>query len=486
MSKFNNEATIKTTNHSGNTAYAMPDKDKLVTQVLTSFFNEEKFYGDNSDEIIETLKAVIKDDPEFVSNLAVFARREFNMRSISHVLTSYLANAPEGKPYVKKTVKGVVLRGDDVTEILSYYINTFGKPIPNSLRRGLRDILSSPKFDAYTLAKYKGEGKSFKMRDAICLCRPNPKDEQQSANFKKLLEGTLETPYTWETELSARGNTKDVWQELIASGKVGYMALLRNMRNILSADPSNLDEYLKKIADPQAVKNSKQLPFRFLSAFIANANAGSKVLDALEDAAEASIENIERIPGKTVIAIDCSGSMSYQTISEKSDVHPKDIAMLLGLIANKICDDSIVVLFDYRVQQMAVSTRSGILQTAYSSHFGGGGTDMYLPFYYLLDKNIKCDRMIILSDNECNTRSHWHNRRLIQESAVQSAADEYRRETGNDIWVHAVDLMGYGTQQFAGHKTNIIAGWSEKVFQFINLAEQGTGSMVKHIKEYSW
>ena len=54
MSKFNNEATNKTVNNCGHTAYAMPDKDKLLTQVLTSFFNEEKFYGDNSGEIIET------------------------------------------------------------------------------------------------------------------------------------------------------------------------------------------------------------------------------------------------------------------------------------------------------------------------------------------------------------------------------------------------------------------------------------------------
>lgn len=164
MAKFNQEATIRTTNIEGHPAYSMTDKDKLISQVLTSFFNEEKFYGDNSQEIIETLKRVIKNDPEFVSKLAVFARREFNMRSISHVLTCYLANAVEGKPYTKATVKGVVLRGDDVTEILSCYLSNFGKPIPNSLRRGLGKVLST--FDAYTLAKYKGDGKSVKMRDA--------------------------------------------------------------------------------------------------------------------------------------------------------------------------------------------------------------------------------------------------------------------------------------------------------------------------------
>ena len=69
---------------------------------------------------------------------------------------------------------------------------------------------------------------------------------------------------------------------------------------------------------------------------------------------------------------------------------------------------------------------------------------------------------------------------------VQTLADEYRRRTGNDIWVHAIDLEGYGTQQFHGPKTSIIAGWSEKVFEFILLAEQGVDSLIQRIQQYSW
>ena len=87
MSKFNTNAAIPmTTNKEGYVAYTMADKSKLVTKVLTSFFNEDKFYGDNSDEIKTTIQNVIDEDSEFVSNLAMFSRREFNMRSISHVL----------------------------------------------------------------------------------------------------------------------------------------------------------------------------------------------------------------------------------------------------------------------------------------------------------------------------------------------------------------------------------------------------------------
>ena len=139
MSKFNSAVTTKTTNHDGHVAYSMTDKAKLVTQVLTSFINEKKFYGDNTADTIKTIQRVIKQDPEFVSKLAVFARREFNMRTVSHVLTAYLAHEVEGKPFAKNTINGVCLRGDDATELMSFYLTTFGKPIPNSLRKGIEN-----------------------------------------------------------------------------------------------------------------------------------------------------------------------------------------------------------------------------------------------------------------------------------------------------------------------------------------------------------
>lgn len=479
MAKFNSPTTIKTVNKEGHVAYKMTDKSKLVTQVLTSFFNESKFYGDNSKEMMDLIPKVIKADPAFVSNLAVFARREFNMRSVAHVLTAFLAHEVEGKPYVRSTVKGVSLRGDDITEIMAFYLSTFGKPVPNSLKKGIGDVLKE--LDLYSLAKYKGTGKDVKMRDLLCLCRPKPTCKLQEVTWKRCLEGTLETPYTWETELSAKGNTKEIWEELIVSKKVGYMALLRNLRNILKANPDNLDDVLNYISNPEAVRRSKQLPFRFLSAYQNIQEVGSsKVYDALEDAIDISVENLPKIPGKTVIAIDVSGSMNSR-ISSKSETRCSDIAVLLGLIANRICEDAIVYTFDDGIERMAFSRRGGLLGATCGYHPRGGGTNMSLPFHEMISNGISADRVIILSDNMCNSGySYWTGK------PVQALADKYRTMTGNDIWVHAIDLQGYGTQQFHGKKTNIIAGWSEKIFDFILLAEQGYGTLEKTISEYTW
>ena len=478
MSKFNKATTIKTANKSGHTAYAMPDKSKLVTQVMCSFINESKFYGDNSKEMQETIKSVIKTDPQFVANLAVFARREFNMRSVSHVLIAHLAHEVDGKPFTRRAVKAVCLRGDDATEVMACYLDLFGKPIPNALRKGLEDVLQG--FDEYTLAKYKGDGKAVKMRDLLCLCRPAPKTAEQSDMWKRCLNNELEIPYTWETELSAKGNNAKTWKELVDSGKVGYMALLRNLRNILNANPSNVNKVLETIQNPEAVRRSKQLPFRYLSAYKElEGIGGSRVFDALENAVEASIANLPAIPGTTVIAVDVSGSMN-SPVSAKSKVRCFEIAMMLGLIANKICDNSYFYTFNNTITKYPLSSRSGVLSTVTNSRCGGG-TDMYLPFNKMINDHIKADRVIILSDNECNSGGGYYSR-----GTVQQLADEYRRRTGNDIWVHAIDLQGYGTQQFCGAKTNIIAGWSEKVFEFIRLAEQGEGNLEKTIEQYTY
>lgn len=474
MAKFNFNETSKTINKNGYAAYTVSHKLKLVTQVLTSFFSEKKFYGDNSAEIVETIKTVTNGNPQFVAKLAVYARREFNMRSISHVIAAVLAHEPKGKPYAKNTIEKICLRGDDVTEILACYIKMFGKPIPNSLRRGLKSTLE--KFDPYTLAKYKSENKSIKMKDAVILCHPKPNTALRADTFKELIEGKIKTPLTWESELSLCGNNKETWERLIASGKIGYMALLRNLKNIIAAQPQNLNIVLERLCNPEAVKNSRQLPFRFLAAYRAVSEiASSDVFEMLEKACEISCENLPKLDGTTVIAVDTSGSMSC-FISAESTVKYADMGALLGIIANRMCEKSYFYTFNHSAHKYPVTKNVQILQEA-TKFLTYGGTNMNAIFDRLLKDNIKADRIIVISDNECNCGSGF---------AAQKAANHYRKEIGCNCWIHAVDLVGYGTQQFCGEKTNILAGWSEKVLSFIPIVEEGGLGLIKKIENYKY
>jgi hypothetical protein len=365
-----------------------------------------------------------------------------------------------------------------MTEILSAYIALFKKPIPNSLKKGINDAFA--RFDEYAIGKYKAEGKALKMRDVLRICHPKPKDDAQAAMWKRCIAGELATPLTWETELSAKGNTKAVWESLIDSGKVGYMALLRNLRNIINTQPSNIQKVFDTLADKDSVLKSKQLPFRFLSAYKelhGVENATSKVFDTLEAAIEASVENIPKIPGKTAIAVDVSGSMC-SPVSNKSRTSCADIALLLGILAARVCDESMFFTFDTALYNPAVSSRCGILSQVNALPVNGGGTNISLPFEYLTTQKISVDRILVLSDSEVNSPR--------RKKPIQSRADDYRRKVNKDTWVHAIDLQGYGTQQFIGGKTNIIAGWSERVLEFIMLAEAGMDNLTKRVNDYTY
>lgn len=487
MSKFNGTNTIKTTNKSGHIAYAMPDKERLVTQVLTSFYGEAKFYGDTTNDLITTANAVLAKEPKFVANLARYARKEMHLRSVSHALTALIAHDVNGKPYIKEVVADVVERADDITEILACYLSMFGKPIPNGLKKALASALT--KFSAYQIAKYNGGNKTVKFRDVLKLTHAKPKTQEQAEIFKRIIEDTLPIAERWETELSAHGNNAETWERLIEQNKIGYMALLRNLRNIIKANPSNIEKVFKKLSDRNEVLRSKLLPFRFFSAYREVAdmgNVGSRVLDVLETAIEYSIENMPRLHGKTVIAIDTSGSMT-DPISAKSTISCADIAKLIAIMGAKICDDVIVYNFDTKIDKLHYTNRGGIISTAMAVDTKGGGTNISLPLQKMIDECITANRLIIISDNEINSSwngrlGFWWGDNTVQ--PCQPLADEYRRKINNDFWVHAIDLQGYGTQQFVGTKTNIIAGWSEKLIEFIDFAEKGIDTQVRAIENY--
>ena len=490
MSKFNQKNTNKTVNREGFPAYKMEDRDQLVTAVLTTMFGESKFYGSTDGDIFVLATIIAENDPGFLCKLACYARNEFNMRSVSHVLACIIAH--DAREYTRATIRNIIVRPDDITEIMACYLQMYGKPFPNALKKEI--AVQIQKFDEYKLAKYDSRHMSMKFRDVLRITHPTPKDKQTEELFRKVLDDTLETPYTWETELSEKGNTKEVWDELIASGKVGYMALLRNMRNIIKSG-ADIDPVLEVIADEERVKKSRQLPFRFYSAYkmLEYDNLMTpEIHRALEKALTYSLQNMEIIPGRTLIAVDVSGSMTYP-ISRKSSVKCMDIAALLGAMASHICEDATVCYFDYAEKWSCLPGELGymikhygkydsILEICRNSDFNGGGTQMNLPMLYALndDKTARIrpfDRVIYFSDNMCNYSTNGLR-------SVQGHIDKYREKYNPDFWVHGVDLQGYGTQQFCGKRFNLIAGWSEKVLDFILLAERGTGTLIQAIEDY--
>lgn len=253
----------------------------------------------------------------------------------------------------------------------------------------------------------------------------------------------------------------------------------------MNAKPKNIQKVYEKLSNREEVLRSKQLPFRFLSAYKeiikgVNGNFTTKAIDAIEQAIEYSVENMPKLKGKTVIAYDISGSMG-SSVSSNSDVTCAEISALLAVLASKICDEYMVLAFNNSLEIKNISSKSPILSTALQLKSAYGGTSLQLQIEHMIDKNIYADRLIMISDNEIN--GSWYSG---FKETCQIFVDKYRNTINKNLYVHAIDLQGYGTQQFIGTKTNIIVmpGWSEKVLDFIGLAEEGTTTIIKTIENY--
>ena len=271
-------------NYEGAKAYKLTPEMELYSAVVTAGLSDN-FYEKSDTRLARIQELMLKNNPEYVAKLAVYARNEMYMRSVPMVLAVELAKANSGNAVVSKTVNGVVKRADEITELLAYYQlanNRNGVKKLNKLSKQIQKGLSEAfnRFDEYQFAKYN-RATEVKLRDALFIVHPKAKDESQQEIFNKIASNELAVPYTWETELSALGQVKYEnekakvgavkvkWEELIDSGKIGYMAMMRNLRNILDANVSA--EHVKKVCDylsnENAVANSKQLPFRFLAKF---------------------------------------------------------------------------------------------------------------------------------------------------------------------------------------------------------------------------
>lgn len=490
MSKFNRvelvnnaEKIVETQNSSRWSAYRYDIYTTIVTQIATSFIGEEKFYGDNTLAINESALSLACSNDEsagFIAKCAVYARKELHLRSVSHLLVATLAHSSSGKQYVKTVVPRVVERADDVTEILAAYLSKYGKPIPNCLKKALGAAMNQ--FDAFSFAKYNHKSNALSFADVIMLVHPKPVTPEKAALFSDILGDKLPTPYTWETALSQHGNKREVWEELIEKDALGYMATLRNLGNIIEANPDNIYKVYRKLADAKEVENSKQMPFRFYAAYkslqerIYDDEKLAPAFEALEKAVKISASKLPHLGGKTIFIVDHSGSMNCP-ISANSRVMVSDIANMLTSIATEMCDSFEVYMFNSDLYTDEFDKEAGILERAGSMPRAESWTDMQLPFVHLINNKIKATRLIVLSDNEINSG-------ILNSVTCQKLVDIYRSVISPKTWVHAIDLQGYGTQQFCGDRVNIIAGWNDSILNFISLAEKGVSTLVDTIKNY--
>lgn len=354
------------------------------------------------------------------------------------------------------------------------------------------------RFDEYQFAKYDRDNLEVKLRDALFLVHPKAKDDAQQELFNKIVNKTLQTPYTWETELSALGQEKyedaeakkaafaEKWTELIACGKLGYMALLRNLRNLLDAevDTELIKDVTERLSDPHEVARSKQFPFRYLSAYRElrdNKNGNVPlVMDALEDAVVATAQNIKGFDKNTrvLLACDVSGSM-YTQISAKSSVRNYDIGLVLAMLLKNRCENVVTGIFgnEWKVVNMpSKSILSNVDQMYNYANEVGYSTNGYKVIEYLRTNNIKMDKVMMFTDCQM-----WNSYGSGQ--TIQSEWKKYK-EIAPKAKLYLFDLNGYGQSPLKLENGNVvlIAGWSDKSFDMLEAIENG-GNVIEQIRK---
>ena len=471
MSRFNTNSTgIKTENLAGGEAYNQSPELELVSILLTSFANDS-FYK-SSDETFETLKElIIKCDKKFVAKAIVYARTQFGMRSITHCATSELAKYISGEEWAKDFYSSVIYRPDDMMEILSYHKEKNGK-IPSAMKKGIAKAFD--KFDEYTLAKYRGEGKGYKLIDVVNLVHPIPTEKNAEA-LNKLVKGGLKSFDTWETELTKAGQIaknetekealkKAVWVNLIKEKKIGYFALLRNLRNIIEQAPEVITEAFEMLTNETLIKKSLVLPFRFTTAFdeiekLSDGKIVREVLIGLNKAVDISISNVPIFDGETLVVLDVSGSMSGR---------PSQIGSLFSAILVK-SNNADFITFSNDSQYRNINTMDSTITIANSIKFASGGTNFKSIFQVA---NQKYDRVIILSDMQ-----GW-----IGGTTPTKEFNEYKERFSINPFVYSFNLNGFGTMQFPEKNVFCLAGFSEKVFDIMKMMETDKNALINTIK----
>lgn len=471
MSKFNTKSTgTKTVNLAGGEAYAQSPELELVSILLTSFASDQ-FYRSGADTFDRLKYLVSSCDKLFVAKAAVYTRTKFGMRSISHVVASELGKHISGEKWAKDFYKAIVYRPDDMMEIIAYHTANNGK-IPMSLKKGFAKAFD--KFDKYALGKYRGESKGFKLIDIVNLVHPKPVEGNKDA-INALVKGELRSFDTLETELTKAGQEadteeqkdelkKEAWTKLIKEKKIGYFALLRNLRNIIEQAPDILSEALELLVSERLIKKSLVLPFRFTTAYeeIQKLNSGKGVretLVALNKAVDISIANVPKFEGNTLVVLDVSGSMSGK---------PAQIGSLFSAVLVKSNNADFMVFSD-RAAYRNVNPMDSTITIANSMRFSDGGTNFHSIFQ---SANKKYDRIIILSDMQGWIGHHTPN----------APFNQYKKATGADPYIYSFDLSGYGSMQFPERNVFALTGFSDKIFHVMKLLETDKKALINEIK----
>jgi len=459
-----------------------------------SVLDDSKFSGKKTSEIMEmVIDEALSEDFGAVLDWAVTLRKDYMMRLNPQVIMVRAAQHPgrvafnEANPNKFRKVESLVMsRADEPASQLTYFLykNKNKKNLPNILKRSWAEKLSS--LNAYQVSKYKNTG--LGMIDVVRISHAN------SPVLNELMKtGTVEIKEdgdkTWENLRSAGKS----WTEILGTIKIGHMALLRNLRNIFT-ETNDRDLAEKVLSELKAgVKDGKQFPFRYYSAYkaieSASVNFKPLILDALEECIDISLDNMPKLKGKTITLTDNSGSAWGTIPTEYGSVTVAEIDNLSAVITAMRSDEGYVGIFGDRLEIVPIKKRDGVLSqmkaiTEKGKHIGGGTENGIWLFFDKAIRNAEhWDNIFIYSDMQaghgglyginsyeyrdysCSGGSRWGGNSFID---VMKLLTKYRSTVNSKVNMFSVQTAGYTNvviPEYA-YRSNVMYGWTGKEVVF--------------------
>ena len=520
--------TPDTTNQQGYSAYSQDKWLTLLTMLNTLKF-EPQYYRSQT-QTLKELQTLIdncaKEDLYLTCQCIVYSRcLGEGMRTISHASSVFIAPYISGQEYSKRFYGlwnkkeqkgGVIFRPDDMAEILAGYValngqvqqtvttvngvpvsndvKTSGPKLSNAMKKGFKSALES--LDTYSLLKYKSN-----LIDIINLVHPSPKLSKATVEYNgekistidAIMKGYNVSANTWEVNQGEAGQIvakavkegklteeeaketltqakADNWKELLDTNKLGILAALRNLRNVLLNNPesSTITKLCELVSNPTLIREGKIMPYQLdLANEIMIAEFSSpyarQISMALVKGYELAIPNLSAlIPGQNVIFLDQSGSMGYeiklpdQKHSSRTSCISK-AALIAATIAKATNAD--IIVFGSSAKYVQYNPNQDVFTLARQLATADmGGTNLATAWNLAQASGRKYTRTFILSDNECNRGNTY------------SSYMSYVKNVGHP-YVYSVDLAGYGTNCIAGEKVRYYYGYGFAMFDDIAKSE---------------
>ena len=437
---------------------------------------EDNFYIDGQ-HVSKLIAELIHKTPlAKCAEIAIEAREQSKLRHLPLLIVREMARHPaltKSPRVVSETLARVIQRPDELTEFLAIYWKDGKCPLSKQVKLGLAQAFT--KFNEYSLAKYNRKGKDVSLKDVLFLCHSKPADVPADAQkwnkasrqtlikqdeysiakisqahrpdgftngellYGKLIYDQLQTPDTWEVELSAGKDKKETFTRLMAENKLGDLAFLRNLRNMVEAGVPVQDIWHYG----EQRKWGRVLPFRFIAA--------ARVVPHFEPHLErwmlSCLKEQPKLQGTTGLLIDVSGSMFGARISAKSDLDRFDAAAALAILGRELCKNARIFSFSERLVE--VPPRSGFaLRDALHGSQRHGGTHLGQALQ-AMSQTDKYNRIIVLTDEQ--------------------SRDTIPQIDGN---VYIINVASNQNGVASQGRVERINGWSEAVFDFIQRSEE--------------